>query len=67
MNLRSVVPRPFGRWSPRSAILGLMGLNLPSILKSHRFSTFDVPAALQNIMARQSMGKWAVVPQGDRQ
>ena len=27
----------------------------------------EVPAALEAIMARQAVGKWVVLPQGDRQ
>ena len=34
---------------------------------SRRFSLDEVPAALEAIMARQAVGKWVVLPQGDRQ
>ena len=34
---------------------------------SRRFSLDEVPAALEAIMARQAVGKWVVLLQGDRQ
>lgn len=34
---------------------------------SCRFSLDEVPAALEAIMAREAVGRWVVLPQGDRQ